>query len=154
MSAGAAGLAGMSRARLRLAMLAFLLALAVPGAVLVFHAYGQLKWEAFHQYRALAEDLSRRIDERFSRLLAAEDAREFADYRFLASEDGGGVVQRSALSRFPVRSEIPGLVGWFQVDPAGALSVCTSSGKIRCETPRFSSAVLQARLASSACRLV
>ena len=122
MSAGAAGLAGTSRTRLRLVMLAFFLALAVPGAVLVFHAYGQLKWEAFHQYRELAEDLSRRIDERFSRLLAAEDAREFADYRFLASEDGGGVVQRSALSRFPVRSEIPGLVGWFQVDPAGALS--------------------------------
>ena len=122
MSAGAAGLAGMSRTRLRLVMLAFFLALAVPGAVLVFHAYGQLKWEAFHQYRELAEDLTRRIDERFSRLLAAEDAREFADYRFLASADGGGVVQRSALSRFPVRSEIPGLVGWFQVDPAGALS--------------------------------
>ncbi len=40
------------------------------------------------------------------------------------------------------------------VAPSSAGRVCTSSGKIRCETPRFRIALLQARLTSSACLLV
>lgn len=117
-------LSGTGRGRLRATMLAFFLALAVPTGVLVLHAYQQLKWEAFHQHRQLAEELSRRIDQRFSRLLAAEEARRFTDYQFLTVEGEGarGFLQRSPLSTFPVASAIPGLIGWFQVDADGGFS--------------------------------
>ncbi|MFT5171957.1 MAG: signal transduction histidine kinase [Gammaproteobacteria bacterium] len=116
--------ASMSRRRLRLLLLLFFLALTIPTAILVSHAYGQLKWEAFHQYRQLAEELSRRIDQRVAHLLAAEEARGFTDYQFLVVEGEGraNFLQRSALSTFPVKSDIPGLIGWFQIDTNGAFS--------------------------------
>jgi signal transduction histidine kinase len=114
----------MSLGRLRLVLLVFFLALAVPTAFLVNHAYGQLKWEAFYQHRQLAEEVSRRIDQRLKRLLANEEARGFGDYQFLVVEGEGraNFLQRSPLSAFPVKSDIPGLVGWFQVDSSGAFS--------------------------------
>ena len=114
----------MSRRRLRLLLSLFFLALTIPTAILVSHAYGQLKWEAFHQYRQLAEELSRRVDQRVARLLATEEARGFTDYQFLVVEGEGraNFLQRSALSTFPVKSDIPGLIGWFQIDTNGAFS--------------------------------
>ena len=118
--------ATLSHRRLRLALLVFFLALTIPTAVLVNHAYGQLKWQAFHQYRQLAEELSRRIDQRVARLLATEEARGFAEYQFLVVEGEGegraNFLQRSPLSTFPVKSDIPGLIGWFQIDTSGAFS--------------------------------
>jgi signal transduction histidine kinase len=114
----------MSIGRLRRVLLAFFLALAIPTAFLVNHAYGQLKWEAFHQHRQLAEEVSMRIDQRLTRLLASEEARGFGEYQFLVVEGEGraNFLQRSPLSTFPVKSDIPGLIGWFQVDSNGAFS--------------------------------
>jgi hypothetical protein len=105
-------------------MLAFFLALAVPTAVLVIHAFGQLKWEAFHQHRQVAQALSGRIDAELSRLLNAEEARSFADYGFLvvAGDLSSNILQRSPLSIFPPQTAIPGLVGYFQVDADGRFS--------------------------------
>ena len=103
---------------------AFFLALAIPGILLIYRAYDQLKWEVFHQYRVSAEELSARIDAEVHRLIAVEESRSFSDYAFLAvSGDAGATfVQRSPLSQFPVASAIPGLVGYFQVDSAGKLT--------------------------------
>jgi len=42
-----------------------------------------LKWETFHQYQSLAEQLAARIDDRLRRLTDAEEARPFTDYAFL-----------------------------------------------------------------------
>jgi two-component system phosphate regulon sensor histidine kinase PhoR len=118
-----ASLAGWSKGRLRLWLGLFFLALAVPTAVLVYQAYGQIKWEAFHQLQALAGELASRIDRRFQRLIDAEEARSFGDYGFLvvAGDPSANFLQRSALSSYPVTSEIPGLIGYFQVDAAGEL---------------------------------
>ena len=110
--------------RLKAWLLVFFLALAVPALLLVIRAYDQVKWEVFHQYRVLAEELSARIDTDMRRLIEAEEARSFADYSFLvlAGDPKSNLVQRSPLSNYPVGSEIPGLVGYFQVDSAGHLS--------------------------------
>ena len=117
-------LAGWTKGRLRLWLTLFFLALAVPTAVLVRHAYGQLKWEAFHQYQLLAEELGARIDGRFIELINREEARSFADYGFLVvtGDPSASFLQRSPLSAYPVARDIPGLVGYFQVDADGALS--------------------------------
>jgi signal transduction histidine kinase len=114
-------LTGLDQKRLRLWLVLFFLALSIPAGVLVRHAYSQLKWEAFHHYRGQAEELAARIDDRFMRLLDGEETRSFADYRFLvvAGDPAANFLQRSTLSAYPVASDIPGLIGWFQVDTRG-----------------------------------
>ena len=115
---------GLSERQLRLWLTLFFLALAIPGILLIYRAYDQLKWEVFHQYRVSAEELSARIDDEVHRLIAVEESRSFSDYAFLAvsGDTGATFVQRSPLSQFPVASAIPGLVGYFQVDSAGKLT--------------------------------
>jgi len=115
---------GFDKSRLRNLLLLFFLALAIPTAVLIGQAYSQLKWEAFHQYRGLAEELTTRIDERLIDMVNAADARSFTDYTFLvvAGDPSANLVQRSALSNYPVQDDLPGTLGYFQVDSDGAFS--------------------------------
>ena len=119
-----ASLTGLDRKKLGLWLLVFFLALAIPTAVLIRQAYSELKWEAFHQHRVLAEELSVRINSRFSALISDEEARSFADYSFLkvAGDPSANFLQRSLLSAYPVTSAIPGLIGYFQVDTQGGFS--------------------------------
>ena len=70
---------GYDKVRLRNLLAIFFLALAIPTAFLIWHAYGQLKWEAFHQYRGLAEELTSRIDTRLIDMVHSADASSFAD---------------------------------------------------------------------------
>ena len=114
-------LTGLDRKRLLRWLSAFFLALAVPTGILVYQAWSQLKWEAFHQHRVLAEELATRIDARLVQLVNTEEARSFADYAFLnvAGDPAASFLQRSPLSAYPHESPIPGLVGYFQVDAEG-----------------------------------
>jgi signal transduction histidine kinase len=110
--------------RLRVLLLLFFLALAIPTALLILHARQQLQWESFHHHRELAEELVGRIDRRVRQLIAAEDARPFSAYAFLAASgtEQSNLISLSPLSQFPVRSELPGVIGYFQVDPDGRFS--------------------------------
>ncbi len=114
----------LSERQLRWWLLIFFFALAIPALLLIYRAYDQLKWEVFHQYRISAEELSARIDGELHRLIEIEESRSFGDYAFLSvsGDPGATFVQRSSLSAFPVAADIPGLVGYFQVDSAGKLS--------------------------------
>jgi len=114
----------MSLRRLRIILLLFFTALAVPTVILVYQAYGQLKWEAFHQHQQLAREMASRINTRFSNLIEREESRSFTDYSFLnvAGSDGSSFLQRSPLSGFPLESDVPGLVGYFQVDAKNQLA--------------------------------
>jgi signal transduction histidine kinase len=109
---------------LRTVLLLFFLALAIPTAILVYQAFGQLKWEAFHQYRLMAEELALRIDKRLIELIDAEESHTFADYSFLvvAGDPAANFLQRSSLSGYPVEAQIPGLLAYFQVDAEGGFS--------------------------------
>jgi hypothetical protein len=49
---------GFDKGRLRNYIVLFFLALAVPTGVLIWQGYSQLKWEAFHQYRVVAEEFT------------------------------------------------------------------------------------------------
>lgn len=113
----------MTRRRLTLLLLLFFLALAVPTSILVAQAYSQLKWEAFHQHQQLARELTLRIDSGFNELIQREENRPISDYEFLnvTGGDGSAFLQRSPLSEFPIQSEFPGLLGYFQVDASGQL---------------------------------
>jgi signal transduction histidine kinase len=113
----------MTRRRLTLSIALFFVALALPTSILVYHAYGQLKWEAFYQHQRLARELSLRIDAGFRRLIEREENRPISDYEFLnvSGEGPSAFLQPSPLSRFPPQSDLPGLLGYFQVDGAGRL---------------------------------
>jgi signal transduction histidine kinase len=115
---------GLDKARLRNFLVLFFVALAVPTAALIWQTYGQLKWEAFHQYRGEAEELARRIDTRLDDMIRTADARSFADYTFLVvtGDPSANFVQRSPLSTFPVDQQLPGILGYFQVDSDGVYS--------------------------------
>ena len=113
----------MTRRRLTLLLVLFFLALALPTSILVYQAYGQLKWEAFYQHQRLARELTLRIDGGFRDVIAREENRPISDYEFLnvSGEGEAAFLQRSPLSQFPAESDLPGLLGYFQVDAAGQL---------------------------------
>lgn len=111
----------LSKGRLRQLLGLFFVALVVPTAVLIFYAYSQLKWEALHQHQTMAEELSQRIDSQLIQLIEEEEARPFAEYSFLnvAGSVKNNFLQRSPLSEFPLSNDLPGLIGYFQIDNRG-----------------------------------
>ena len=111
-----------SRQRLRNLLVILFACLAVPTAAIVWQAYDQLKWEAWFQYRNQAESLTRSIDAALGERMGTVEARGFSDFRFLAATSTGNVQQRSPLSVYPVARDLPGVVGYFQVDPDGTFS--------------------------------
>ena len=116
-------LKGLDKAKLRGWLLLFFLSLAIPTAVLIQQSYSRLKWETFHQHQVLADELTNRINKKLISLINNEEQRPVTDYAFLnvAGAPSANFLQRSPLSQFPVQSEMPGLIGYFQVDAAGEL---------------------------------
>ena len=106
-------LTGLDKKKLRRWLLLFFFALAIPAAILIQQSYSRLKWETFHQYQLMADELSNRIDAEFLRLIELEEQRSYTDYSFLniAGDPKASLLQRSPLSIFPVESEIAGLIG-------------------------------------------
>jgi signal transduction histidine kinase len=120
-----AGLArGMTRGRLRAVLFGLFVLLALPAAALVLQTLRQLRWEAYHQVDTLATELALRIDAELQRLVAAEEARSFGDYAFLTVADpaSNAPLQRSPLSLSETLAQVPGAIGWFQVDADGRFS--------------------------------
>jgi two-component system, OmpR family, phosphate regulon sensor histidine kinase PhoR len=117
-------IAGLDRQRLRLSLTLFFVALALPTALLIQRAYRQARWETVHQQQVLAEEFVTRLDAQLTQLILTEEARAFTDYTFLvvAGDPAANFVQRSPLSAFPVKADLPGLLGYFQIDAAGQLS--------------------------------
>ena len=106
------------KTKLRLCMLSFFVTLAIPTIILVIQAYSQLKWESFHQHRILAEELTNTIDSRLSKIISTEEARPFTDYAFLnlLGDPAANYIQRSTLSELPLNTNLPGVIGYFQID--------------------------------------
>ncbi len=115
---------GFDQGRLKRLLVLFFLALAIPTGALIWQAYSQLKWEAFHQYRGMAEELTSRIDASLIERINAAEARSFADYTFLvvSGDPSANFVQRSPLSALPVSQDLPGVIGYFQVGTQGEFS--------------------------------
>ena len=113
----------MTPRRLTMLLVLFFMALALPTSILVYQAYGQLKWEAFYQHQQLARELTLRIDGGFRDLIEREENRPISDYEFLnvTGAEGSAFLQRSPLSKFPLEVGVPGLLGYFQVDAVGKL---------------------------------
>jgi two-component system, OmpR family, phosphate regulon sensor histidine kinase PhoR len=114
----------MSKRKLLAGLSLLILALAVPTGILIWQAYGQLRSESFHHYRGLAEELTQRIDAELVARITDAESRTFADYSFVIVEGTveSNILQRSPLSVFPATGDLPGVLGYFQVDGDGHFS--------------------------------
>ncbi|WPL13101.1 MULTISPECIES: sensor histidine kinase [Thiorhodovibrio] len=113
-----------ARRRLKLGIGLFVLALAIPSALLVLKAYDQMKWESFRAQQLVAEELAARIDERLAAIVRTEEARPIDDYSFLRASQpaAAGAADRSPLAALDGAGRIPGLIGYFEVADDGRFS--------------------------------
>lgn len=116
---------GNAQRNLTLGVLMLALCIGAPVGLLIRHVYSQLRMEAYLQLKVDAEDLASKIDQRCQEIITAEEGRGFDEFSFLnvvGSNKNNGFLQRSPLSRFPVESRVPGIIGYFQLDPDGNFS--------------------------------
>ncbi len=129
-----------STTKTRLVFVAFFLLLMVPAILLSVQAYQQLRWQNLHQIRQIVSEFTQRVDSELIQALEQEEARSDTDYTFfvLAGSPEARFVQRSELSKFPVNSDVRGLLGYFQIDEQGNFS-----------TPLLPSAYVQSEVVPS-----
>ena len=115
------GLKQLTLKQLRLLLASFFVAIITPTGVLIYQAYDQIKWEAFHQQQRQAQELVTRIDQAYRQHIDAESARAFTDYTFLniVGNKQSNLIQRSPLSQFPLNNKLKGVMGYFQIDHKG-----------------------------------
>jgi len=114
----------LSKGHLKFLFTLFFLALAIPSAIISYIAYEKLRWETFHQHQKTAQSFALEINNTLNLAIIKEEARSDSDYSFLIIEGDpkANFIQRSILSRYPVESDLPGIVGYFQVDSNGFFS--------------------------------
>jgi len=102
--------------------LLFIVIVAVALIVLVQYTFSQLQWEKFHQNRLQTEALSLRLDKNLQNIIDEEERRPIDEYRFLSlvasleSNNKAPYFKRSVLSQLPLQSNVPGIIGYFQLD--------------------------------------
>ncbi|VAW64252.1 Sensory box histidine kinase [hydrothermal vent metagenome] len=127
-----------SKRGLRRILLLCFFALLIPASILIYHTYKQLRLEAYYQYRALAEELTLRINKKLDHIISVEENRAFTDYSFLnvSGTNKSSLLQRSPLSTYPVNQNIPGLISYFQIDDNGTFSTPLLPPQIN-QSPQF-----------------
>ncbi len=98
--------------------------LIIPIFFLISQTYSQLEREAFFMQRTNAEGLLAQIDQRAYELIRLEEERKFEDYSFLHLSRTGqsGYLRLSPLASIPPITAIPGVIGYFQIEPDGRMS--------------------------------
>ena len=110
--------------KLRIYFVAFFLLLAIPLGLLLKRTYSSLEQESFFFYRRAAESVLLNVGEALLGNLQTEESRPYTQYRYVHVADDPLPEQAglnlSPLATFPVQSEIPGILGYFQIDPDGS----------------------------------
>ncbi len=110
--------------RLRIYFVVFFILVAVPCSVLLVKSYSNLEDEAFIFYRRTAEGAAANLNQQLRQLLRREEERSYTQYRYVHVPDQPLPQQEglnlSPLAAFPVQTEIPGILGYFQIDPDGS----------------------------------
>ncbi|MGH8582106.1 MAG: sensor histidine kinase [Gammaproteobacteria bacterium] len=115
--------AARQRRRLGLALLACGVLLAVPVGYLLHRVYEQLRNEAFYRLQTAAIQTVARVNERVYEVLKPESERPFDHYGFWSVPQNKllpeGTVNVSPLAELAPRTGVPGVIGYFQIDPDG-----------------------------------
>ncbi len=114
--------------RLRWILLLFFITPSVPVYYLLHTVYAQLEKEAYFTARHQAEKLVDQLELNIQHLLETEQNRPIAEYSFfnvlenpLLSESTG--VKFSPLSEIPVKTDIKGMIGYFQINTDGSFHI-------------------------------
>jgi signal transduction histidine kinase len=120
------GTRGQAMRRLRLLLCASLLCVALPLTLLLSRVYQYLAQEVFYQYRSAAEEVVKHVNQRLGDILQGEELRPFDEYSFLKVTANplfkNSAIIASPLSELPPQSAVPGVVGYFQINPDGSLN--------------------------------
>ncbi|NOQ16235.1 MAG: hypothetical protein GQ581_04180, partial [Methyloprofundus sp.] len=116
-----------AKRRLLFWLVVFFIGISLPVYFLVHKVYSQLENETWYQQRHQAELLVERIEQQLLAKLQVEQDRPIAEYNFFNVLENrllqSATVNFSPLSAIPPKSDIPGLVGYFQVDPDGSFHI-------------------------------
>lgn len=108
-------------------LLAFGIAISVPVYFLLDKVYSQLENEAWYRQRNQAENLVQRIEQQLLDKLNAEQARPIAEYSFFNVLENpllqSTMVNFSPLADLSPNTDIPGLIGYFQINPDGSFQI-------------------------------
>ena len=116
-----------AKRRLRGWLLVFFLALSLPVYYLLGKVYSQFENETYSHARHQAELLAEGIELGLSKVLLPEQNRSIAEYSFFnvlespLLESTG--IKFSPLSGMPPESDVPGLVGYFQITPDNTFQI-------------------------------
>lgn len=112
--------------KLRLYFALFFVLLAIPIVVLLSRTYSNLEQESFFFYRRTAEGVMSTLQQELEESLLVEEQRPYTHYRYIHVADQPVPQQEglnlSPLAGFPVQSEIPGILGYWQIDPDGSFN--------------------------------
>ena len=115
-----------AKRRLILSLALFFICLTLPLMFLVDRVYQQFQREMFYQYRDSAEQVVIQANDAIEILVAKEESRPFTDYQFYKVSESPLLKQKgielSPLSRLDGEENLPGIIGYFQVDPDGSFS--------------------------------
>lgn len=116
-----------AKKRLIFWLLVFFIGISLPVYFLLDKVYSQLENETWYNQRNQAELLVERIERQLLEKLQPEQDRPIAEYSFFNVLENpllqSATVNFSPLSAIPPKSDIPGLIGYFQVDPDGSFHI-------------------------------
>ena len=116
-----------AKKRLLYWLLIFFIGLSLPVYFLLHKVYSQLENETWYRQRNQAELLVERIERQLLEKLQPEQDRPIAEYSFFNVLENPllqtATVNFSPLSELPPKSDIPGLIGYFQIDPKGSFHI-------------------------------
>ena len=108
-------------------LLVFFIGISLPVYFLLHKVYSQLENETWYRQRNQAELLVERIERELLENLQPEQDRPIADYSFFNVMENpllqSITVNLSPLSELPPKSKLPGLLGYFQIDPDGSFHI-------------------------------
>jgi signal transduction histidine kinase len=99
---------------------------ALPLTLLLSRVYQYLAQEVFYQYRSAAEEVVKQVNQRLADILQGEELRPFDEYSFLKVTANplfkNSAIIASPLSELPPQSAVPGVIGYFQINPDGSFN--------------------------------
>ena len=120
------GTRGHATRRLRLLLCVSLLCVALPLTLLLHRIYQNLAQEVFYHYRTAAEEVVKQVNQRLADILQGEELRPFDEYSFLKVTANpllkNSTIITSPLSELPPQSAVPGVIGYFQINPDGSVN--------------------------------
>ncbi len=116
-----------AKKRLFYGLLVFVVAMSLPLYFVLDKVYSQLENETWYRQRNQAEALVERIERQLLEKLQPEQERPIAEYSFFNVMENpllqSTTVNLSPLAQWPPKTDIPGLIGYFRIDPDGSFHI-------------------------------